>query len=166
MWHSCTSAPWCPAWQNKLRKATVPPLDWQGNNTNNRLSFLCAHEIKWAGNLSGVEFRSKVAEDAWGDLWAFLDSCEEVGCVAGSAERSDFWLTRRRGGLRGNRAIPEVRGECWRGGNWFQLKIPVASMYSDYVNRSSMLLHCFWSLLTCCCIGQVRVQHCRRCAEL
>lgn len=49
--------------------------------------------------------------DACGDLWGFLDSCE-VDSVAGSAEHSALWLTRRRGGLRGNRAILEVRGEC------------------------------------------------------
>ncbi len=122
--------------ENKLRNATVPPLGWQGNRTNNKPSFLWAHEVKWAGNLSGVEFSSKVAEDAWGDLWGFLDSCEEVDSVAGSAERSAFWLTRRRGGLRGNRAIPEVRGECWRCGNWFQLEIPVASVCGEYVNRN------------------------------
>lgn len=73
---------------------------------------LWAHEAKWAGNFLGAEFGSKVAGDARGDLWGFLDSCEGVDSVAGFAERSGFWLTRRRGGLRGNRAIPAVTGEC------------------------------------------------------
>lgn len=37
----------------------------------------------------------------------FLDVYEEVGSVAGSAQRSDFWPTRLRGGPRRKYSRPE-----------------------------------------------------------
>lgn len=42
---------------------------------------------------------------------AFLDVYEEVGSVAGSAQRSDFWLTRRRGGPPRKYSRPEGNEE-------------------------------------------------------
>lgn len=51
--------------------------------------------------------------NAGGDLWAFLDVHEEVGSVAGSAQHSDFWLTRCRGeSSEETLAVLKVRVEC------------------------------------------------------
>lgn len=73
-------------------------LTWKRTAAHGHVAAVVKTWVKRVGKFQGVEFRSKAEDDARGDLWTFLDSCEEDGSIAASAEYTDFRLTRHGGG--------------------------------------------------------------------